>query len=109
MSTINVNFDGGSALPEFPKFSHAKLTQTENEVLNLLVAGHSREEIARERGFTHTTANTHCYNIYRKLGVDDRGQIISLAARSVLSEHVRASFASPGHSSPLLPIRVRPG
>jgi len=106
MTPINVNFDGSSALPEFPKFVHSRLTDAENEVLNLIVSGHTRDQIGRIRGTSINTTRMHCQSLYRKLGVENRGELTSIAARSVLSEFVRSSGAFQGHASPLLPVRV---
>lgn len=108
MSTISVNFDGGSPLPEFPKFQHDKLTEAENEVLNLIVAGHSRDQINALRGTTENSTRMHCQNIYRKLGVESRSELASMAARSVLSAFVRSYGVGHASSSPLLPVRVNP-
>ena len=58
--------DGGPSAP------FESLSPREREVLELLVAGHSNDEIAEAIGRTRPTVRTHLASVYRKLGVNDR-------------------------------------
>lgn len=58
--------DGGPPTP------FESLSPREREVLELLVAGHSNDEIAEAIGRTRPTVRTHLASVYRKLGVNDR-------------------------------------
>jgi LuxR family maltose regulon positive regulatory protein len=55
------------------------LTDRELEVLRLLAAGLSNEEIARRLQVTYGTVKTHVHNIYGKLGADSRVRAVALA------------------------------
>lgn len=54
------------------------LTQREGHVLRYLANGDSTTYIARALGISVTTARTHTYSIYRKLGVHSRSELITL-------------------------------
>jgi LuxR family maltose regulon positive regulatory protein len=55
------------------------LTTREEEVLNLLSAGLSNQEIAKRLFLSKGTIKTHTHNIYGKLGVQSRTQAIARA------------------------------
>lgn len=57
------------------------LSQRELEVLNLLVNGHSNQQIADKLCVSLATAKTHVRNILSKLAVDDRTQAAVNAMR----------------------------
>lgn len=61
-----------------------RLSPRELEVLQLLVRGHTNEQIARSLGRSYPTVRTHLANLYRKLGVNDRVS----AAVYALREHL---------------------
>lgn len=68
---------GGLPKPFEPTHdSWASLTERESDVLRLVVRGYSNKAIARELGITVSTVKTHLRNIFRKLEVDDRAQLI---------------------------------
>ncbi len=52
------------------------LTDREVDVLRLVVKGYSNKAVARELGITISTVKTHLRNIFRKLDVEDRAQVI---------------------------------
>jgi DNA-binding CsgD family transcriptional regulator len=52
------------------------LTERENEVVKLIVKGKSNKEIGRILFVSISTVKNHIYNIYRKLGVSSRGQLV---------------------------------
>lgn len=82
-----------SALPS-PSDAAAPVSQTlveplsarELEVLKLIVAGHSNEEIAAKLIISVKTAKRHISNIYGKLGVKSRTQSVALARELKLIE-----------------------
>ena len=57
------------------------LTQRELEVLRLLGAGHSTDEIARELSITRVTARNHVNKVLDKLGANSRLQAVVIASQ----------------------------
>jgi ATP/maltotriose-dependent transcriptional regulator MalT len=57
----------------------ASISAREQEVLQLMSAGCSNGEIAKELSISESTVKTHLGNIYYKLGVNRRVQAISHA------------------------------
>ena len=55
------------------------LTAKEREVLELIIAGQSRKEIAAGLHVSENTVKTHVKHIYEKLGVSGRDEILALA------------------------------
>jgi DNA-binding NarL/FixJ family response regulator len=55
------------------------LTPRERQVLDLLAAGHSQDEIAGELFITPKTVATHIQRVLGKLGVHNRAQAVTLA------------------------------
>ena len=55
-----------------------KLSKREQEILALILEGKSNQDIADELFISISTIKTHIYNIYRKLGVKNRLQVINL-------------------------------
>ncbi len=62
------------------------LSARELEVLKLIAAGHSNEEIAAKLIISVKTAKRHISNIYGKLGVKSRTQAVALARELKLTE-----------------------
>jgi DNA-binding CsgD family transcriptional regulator len=52
------------------------LTGRELEVCQLLALGRSRTEIADRLGVSESTAVNHCRNLYAKLGVHSRAELV---------------------------------
>ncbi|WP_410640771.1 response regulator [Amycolatopsis sp. lyj-346] len=59
-----------------------RLTDREREVLSLVAAGLSNDEIARELTLSPATAKTHVSRIMTKTGTHDRAQLVVLAYES---------------------------
>jgi DNA-binding CsgD family transcriptional regulator len=56
----------------------ARLTQRERDVLNLLLNGRSLADIATELALSRRTVKFHQGNVFQKLGVDSRADLIRL-------------------------------
>jgi len=54
------------------------LSQREREILTLLMRGRKNREIAKELFISENTVKVHVYNIYKKLGVNNRLAILEL-------------------------------
>jgi DNA-binding NarL/FixJ family response regulator len=61
------------------------LTAREREVIRLVAAGHTNQQIATRLGVTERTARTHVSNILAKLGLTSRTQAALWAERNGLS------------------------
>jgi two-component system, NarL family, nitrate/nitrite response regulator NarL len=58
------------------------LTRREMEVLAELASGRTNKQIARDLGISLNTIKFHVRNLFQKLGVNSRGQAISMYLRS---------------------------
>ena len=61
--------------------SYASLTPRETDVLGGLSGGHCNKSIARQLGISVTTVKAHVTAIMRKMSVDSRTQVVSVAAQ----------------------------
>ena len=73
-----------------PPAALAALTEREREVMALVAAGRSNEEIAAELFVSPATAKTHVSRAMAKLGARDRAQLVVLAYETGL--------VAPGHA-----------
>jgi DNA-binding NarL/FixJ family response regulator len=64
--------------PEEPKY----LTDSEIEIVNLIVDGLTTKEIALRRNISYHTVNTHRKNIFRKLEVTNASELIMHAIKA---------------------------
>jgi len=71
----------------------SKLTPREWEVLDLLCAGRSVDQIADELVLARDTVRTHVKRLLRKLGAHSQAEAISIA------NSIRATFAATGRES----------
>jgi DNA-binding CsgD family transcriptional regulator len=55
----------------------SNLTPRESEIFNLLLTGLSRKQIAGELALTEAGASFHIKNLYRKLGIQSRTELLS--------------------------------
>jgi DNA-binding NarL/FixJ family response regulator len=63
----------------------ADLSQRESDILVGIASGRSSKEIAREYAITAKTVANHVHNIYRKLKLRHRGELVLYAAREGLA------------------------
>jgi DNA-binding NarL/FixJ family response regulator len=54
------------------------LTESETEVMKLLLTGASNAQIARQRGRAVRTVANQVASLFRKLGVNSRAELVSL-------------------------------
>ncbi|HWP95571.1 MAG TPA: LuxR C-terminal-related transcriptional regulator [Syntrophomonadaceae bacterium] len=80
MCGLSIPRHGGTASPR------RKLTAKETEVLKLMLAAYSNEEICSKLNITIRTVKAHTGNIYSKLGVKNRAQCIKLVRETPLLE-----------------------
>ena len=66
-----------------PFFSRYSLSQREQEVIQLMIQGKSNKDIESELFISLHTVKNHIYNIYQKLGVKNRLQVVSLIRESM--------------------------
>jgi len=59
-------------------FSRYQISERELEVIRLILEGKSNKEIEDALFISIKTVKTHIYNIYRKLGINNRWQLITL-------------------------------
>ena len=68
-------------------FENNQLSARENAVVKLLLQGKSNKQIALELGIANRTVEFHLSNVYAKLGVKSRAEVIL----KVAEEHLRES------------------
>ncbi|HLA30180.1 MAG TPA: HTH-type transcriptional regulator MalT [Pseudomonas sp.] len=72
--------------PDVPELlRHSPLTRREWQVLSLIHAGQSNEQIAEHLNVAPTTIKTHIRSLYQKLNISHRSEAVQLA-RSLLSK-----------------------
>ena len=63
----------------FKALTYLGISERESDVLTLLAAGHSNQEIADRLFVSPNTVKTHLQNLYQKLDVVRRGQAVQKA------------------------------
>jgi DNA-binding NarL/FixJ family response regulator len=81
----NARIDLGGAPPEEPG-DPLGLTERESEVVRLVAAGRSNQQIADELFITRKTASVHVSNVLGKLGAANRVEAAAIAHRLGLEE-----------------------
>jgi two-component system NarL family response regulator len=80
----------------------SSLSRREQEVLELIAAGHGTESISAELGLAPATVRTHVKSIFRKLQVHSREEAISEARRRGLISRSVGPIRTPDHVSGVL-------
>jgi DNA-binding CsgD family transcriptional regulator len=78
------------ALSRVSTNGHARLSQRECQVIELVAQGKTNAEIAEELVVTHATASRHVHNILNKLGMSRRAELAAYAAITGLADTSRA-------------------
>jgi DNA-binding NarL/FixJ family response regulator len=60
-----------------PLLGQKKITQREREILVLVLQGKTNKEIEKEFFVSYKTVKSHLYNIYQKMGVKNRLQLMN--------------------------------
>ncbi len=60
------------------KLDHYDITQRESEVVNLLIKGKSYKEISEQLFISMPTVKTHVSNIYQKMSINNKVELINL-------------------------------
>tara|TARA_B100000508_G_C11440782_1_gene268668 strand:+ start:595 stop:969 length:375 start_codon:yes stop_codon:yes gene_type:complete len=63
------------------RLNQLKLSPREHQILSLLLKGYSNAEIAEELFLSLSTTKTHVSNLYSKMHVKSRFQVIALAKK----------------------------
>jgi DNA-binding CsgD family transcriptional regulator len=74
--------EGRRALTRAPEVSAPKLTQREEQVARLIAAGLSAREAGERLAIAARTVETHLTNVYLKLGINSRAELVPLMAQS---------------------------
>jgi DNA-binding CsgD family transcriptional regulator len=70
-----VNYAASYELASFAQIKNQPLTARQRQIFNLIVAGRSNKEIARNLGLSVGTAKIHVATLFRKLGVHHRSAV----------------------------------
>jgi PAS domain S-box-containing protein len=69
----------GREVKEMKRFREIfRITRREVEIINCIIQGDSNREIAQQSSITEETVKTHIKNIYNKLGVNNKMQLLHL-------------------------------
>jgi DNA-binding NarL/FixJ family response regulator len=101
MRRVVARLNGTEAAPPRPGLD--QLSPTELDILAMVGAASSVEQIARTRGISQKTVRNHLANIYRKLDLRSRTEAMLCAARMGLTPNPGRMSLSGGHD----PYRMR--
>ena len=59
-------------------YTQYNISNREKQVLTLLVEGYLNKEISHELKISQSTVDYHIHNIYRKLGVQNKVELVNL-------------------------------
>lgn len=93
------------------QFQQWGLTPAEQDVALFVVKGFSTAEVAAARGTSEGTIKAQTNAIYRKAGVSNRAQLVSLFIEDLMGDGLNIPKISPdpvAHSSPEFPKRQSP-
>lgn len=80
-------FSPDRTLPSLDLFAHKyQISSRERQVMELVLEGKSNREIEQALFISYNTVKNHIYNIYQKLGVRSRGQMIHFVHRALMDE-----------------------
>lgn len=75
---IGAFLSGGMSIFKSRSSIRSKLTERENEIIQMIVNGMKNQEIANALFVEISTIKTHINNIYSKLGIKNRNELIKL-------------------------------
>lgn len=81
---VNLGDEGARLRSAGVQVRGARVTERENEVLQLIARGLSKKEIAAELHLSERTVNCHCASLMAKLDIHDRVQLARYAIREGL-------------------------
>jgi DNA-binding NarL/FixJ family response regulator len=67
----------GAEISRFELRPQGILTERESEIVALVAQGLSNKDVARRLGILEGTVKLHLHNIYRKLGIESRFQLVA--------------------------------
>jgi DNA-binding NarL/FixJ family response regulator len=65
-------------VPSDAFYQNYDLTKREQEIILLILTGLSNKDICVKSFISLTTVKTHIYNIFRKLGINSRKELIGI-------------------------------
>lgn len=89
----------------------SRLSVREREIFQLIAAGRSIVETAREYCISRKTVETHVYRVYRKLGCHNVGDLVRFAAEHGLLRMAPLELRRPRKGperAPILPVATSP-
>ncbi|MBN1271524.1 MAG: helix-turn-helix transcriptional regulator [Candidatus Aminicenantes bacterium] len=60
-------------------FEKFQLSKREREIMKLIIQGRNNKEIEELLFISYHTVKNHIYNLYQKLGIKHRGELVHLA------------------------------
>ena len=63
-------------------FARKKISKREEEIIRMLLVGKTNREIENNLFISSHTVRNHIYNIYQKLNVNNRGELVVLMKTS---------------------------
>jgi DNA-binding CsgD family transcriptional regulator len=81
--------------------SGIRLTSREKEMLRFFIAGRSPQQIASALNISRSTVDFHTNNLYRKMGVNSRHELLVKLMHGARRDHSMTEDCSDDHSSSL--------
>lgn len=87
-----------------------KLTIRERQVFNYLVSGYLNKQIACELGIAEQTVRTYTGNIFLKLNITNKTQLVSFVFTDFIKQIANNSFTDPVDAANqfLINLQVKP-